>query len=412
MLQIEREGKILPSGRMEIMSQQLGIPLSAWNSLTQLVDHCAQIKPGQEVVILAHEDGVYGSDNWCDPQAVSWVKTAFASRGARVTVLWADEQAKEHAWRFPPVVKGAIAAADVFVNLSNDLVVEEVAEFRNFLPVCKTWYIRLFPVTANLLMTKWAQTPHELVCMVRHLSSNPFMKHLSKFKMTDPNGTELEGLTLDPVQRPGIPGMPYNSWRRDASPYIPYPEWVHPPINCKDVNGVFFFDAMLPWWSHYIGIKSSWETPIRIDVKDSRMTKISGGIEATKLENYLASLESKVGNGIWKFDTFHFGIHPNATVNETECPNADYRRIVDHSHTSNIHWHIGSAPGNEKYNYYPHITGDVRNSTLTVEGKLVFDNGWQCVLDDPRLAEIAAKYPGLPGIPTRVQKLELAGAAK
>ena len=251
------------------MSQQLGIPLSAWNSLTQLVDHCAQIKPGQEVVILAHEDGVYGSDNWCDPQAVSWVKTAFASRGARVTVLWADEQAKEHAWRFPPVVKGAIAAADVFVNLSNDLVVEEVAEFRNFLPVCKTWYIRLFPVTANLLMTKWAQTPHELVCMVRHLSSNPFMKHLSKFKMTDPNGTELEGLTLDPVQRPGIPGMPYNSWRRDASPYIPYPEWVHPPINCKDVNGVFFFDAMLPWWSHYIGIKSSWETPIRIDVKET-----------------------------------------------------------------------------------------------------------------------------------------------
>lgn len=391
------------------MSNQLGIPLSAWNSLTQLVDHCAQVKPGQEVVILAHEDGVYGSDNWCDPLAVAWVKTAFASRGARVTVLWADEQAKEHAWRFSPVVKGAITDADIFVNFSNDLVVEEVAEFRNYLEVCKTWYIRLFGVSAPMLMSKWAQTPHELVCMVRHISSDPFMKPPQKYVLTDPNGTHLEGTCLEPKKRAGIPGMPYNSWRRDASHYIPYPEWVHPPINTQDNNGVFFFNCMLPWWSHYIGIKSAWETPIRIDVKDSKMVKISGGIEATKLENYLKVMETKVGDGIWKFDTFHFGIHPNASVSEQECASFDYRRIVDHSHTRNLHWHIGSAPGNEKYNYYPHITGDIRNPTMKVGDTMVWEDGYLCCLSDPRLAEVAAKYPGLPGVPARVKA---AAAAK
>ena len=133
------------------------------------------LQPGQEVVILAHSDGLYGSDNWCDETVVGWLKTAITMRGAHCTILWTEEQAKEHAWRFPPVVKGAITNADVFINLSNDLVVEEVAEFRNYLEVCKTWYVRLFPVTAHMMMSKWAQTPHELVCMVRHISSDPFM---------------------------------------------------------------------------------------------------------------------------------------------------------------------------------------------------------------------------------------------
>ena len=39
-------------------------------------------------------------------------------------------------------------------------------------------------------------------------------------------------------------------------------------------------------------------------------------------------LETKVGDGIWKFDTFHFGIHPNASVTHDQCPNDIYRRIT------------------------------------------------------------------------------------
>ena len=51
------------------MSHQLGIPKAALNSLIQMVDYDAQVKPGMEVVILAHTDGLYGSDNWVDEQA-------------------------------------------------------------------------------------------------------------------------------------------------------------------------------------------------------------------------------------------------------------------------------------------------------------------------------------------------------
>ncbi|HTX69119.1 MAG TPA: hypothetical protein VMH50_08225 [Thermoleophilia bacterium] len=387
------------------MSHQLGIPRAAQESLTQMVDVDAQIKPGMEVVVLAHVDGLYGSDNYVDETAIGWIQTMVESRGAHCSVLWIDEVMKTHEWRLPPVVKGAITEADVFINTSLDLAIEEVAEFRQYIEKVNTWYVRLFPVTSTLLCTDWARTPHELVVMIRHVSSDPFMHHLAEFHMTDPNGTDLAGKTLDPVQRAGIPGMPYNSWRRDASHYLPWPEWVHPPINCQDVNGVLSFDCMLPWWSRYIGIAPSWDEPVRIDVENSRMVKISGGKEADALVRYLRDMEGKVGDGMWKFDTFHFGIHPNAVVNDDQCPNAIYRRIIDHSHSSNVHWHVGSAPANEGYNYYPHITADIRHATLTVNDTLVYDNGYLECLQDPRVLEVAAKYPDLPGVPDKVVAL-------
>ncbi|NLE61493.1 MAG: hypothetical protein GX616_24340, partial [Planctomycetes bacterium] len=100
------------------MSHQLGIPKRALNSLVQMVDHDAQVQPGQEVIILAHIDGLYGSDNLVDEQAVSWMQAVVQSRGANCSVLWIDEVMKAHEWRLPPIVKGAIANADLFINTS------------------------------------------------------------------------------------------------------------------------------------------------------------------------------------------------------------------------------------------------------------------------------------------------------
>jgi hypothetical protein len=384
------------------MTIQVGIPEAAMIALTDMVDHCAGIEPGMEVLLLAHKDGLYGGVNLVDEEAVAWTASVVQSRGAHASILWIDDPRKVHEWRYQPITKAAVVAADVMINFSSQLVTEEMAEFRRHLEEVNTWMVRMFPVTAPLLMTDWAQTPYELTTMIRHVSSDPFMNHMAKFVMTDPNGTHLEGRTLDPVQRPGIPGMPYNSWRKEASHYIPFPEWVHPPINCQDVNGVFNFNCMLSWWSPYIGIDPEWETPISIEVEDSRMVRISGGCEADALRRFLESMVDKVGDGIRRFDTFHFGIHPNAKVGKYQCPHDLYRRIIDHSHHSDLHAHIGSAPNNEKYAFYPHITGDLRNPTLTVGGTLVYDQGYLCCLDDPRVKAVADKYPGRPGVPKRL----------
>ncbi|MDR3299200.1 MAG: hypothetical protein LBU43_04170 [Candidatus Accumulibacter sp.] len=390
------------------------------NVLIDLVDNCTGVDeyagelkperkkplvaPGKEVLIIAHKDGLYNGENLIDEETVSWLSSVITSRGARCSVLWVDDPQKPHEWRYPPVVKAAVAGADLIINTTFQMAVEEIAEFRNHIEEVDTWMVRLFPVTKELLMTNWAQTPYELTKMMRHVASNNFIgKPDDKFKfvMTDINGTHLEGNTVQPKQRPGVPGHGYASWRRDASHYLPFPEWVHPPINCENVNGIFIFNSMLSWWSPVIDIDPEWETPITIEVKDSRMVNITGGLEAAKLNSFLKKMVGKVGEDIYKFDTFHFGIHPNAKVSKYQCPHDLYRRIIDHMHTSNLHWHLGSAGAKEGYNFYPHVTGDIRNSDLIVNGKTVYDKGWLTCQNDPEVAAVAAKYPGRPGIPER-----------
>ncbi|MDP2268678.1 MAG: hypothetical protein Q8K46_05850, partial [Deltaproteobacteria bacterium] len=89
-----------------------GIPRGAAIAIGDMLDNCAKIKSGQEVVILAHVDGLYGGDNLVDETAIAWIQTAVQHRGANPTVLWIDEPAKPHAWRLPPVVKAAMGACD------------------------------------------------------------------------------------------------------------------------------------------------------------------------------------------------------------------------------------------------------------------------------------------------------------
>ena len=383
------------------MASRVGIPHEAMTALTDMIDNCAKVEPGMDVLILAHKDGLYGGDNLVDEEAIDWTASVIQSRGARASILWIDDPQRVHEWRYPPIVKGAVAGADLLINTSALIVTEEFAEFRQHIEDAGTWMVRMFPATAPLLMSEWAQTPYELVTMIRHVSAKAFMNHMSKFVMSDPNGTHLEGFILDPVQRPGIPGMPYNSWRREASRYLPWPEWVHPPINCKDVNGVYNFNCMLSWWSRYIGIPPSWDGLVRVEVKDSRIVGITGGPEADALSRFMKSMVDKVGDDIWKFDTFHFGVHPNAKVRDYQCPNLRHRRIIDHSHTSNLHVHLGSAAANENYGFWPHITGDIREATLKVGDVLAYDNGYLCCLDDPQVLEVAAKYPDRPCLPQR-----------
>lgn len=151
-----------------------GIPRGAAIAIDDMLDNCAKIKSGQEVLILAHVDGLYGGDNLVDETAISWIQTAVQHRGANPTVLWIDEPAKPHAWRLPPVVKAAMGACDIFINNSFDVVFEELVELKQYLWETKIVLVRNFAVTAPLLCTAWAQTPHELVSEIRYQASLPF----------------------------------------------------------------------------------------------------------------------------------------------------------------------------------------------------------------------------------------------
>jgi hypothetical protein len=395
-----------------MMSLNLGIPKGALISINDMVENCVKIQPGNEVLILAQVDGLYGGDNMVDAEAISWIQTLIHQRGANSSILWIDEPAKPHAWRVPPVVLAALDGCDVIINHSFDLVIEESREFRKYL-----WgreknikMVRNFATTAPLLCTNWAQTPYELVTEIRHQTAILFKPDLP-WELSDENGTQLKGYIAPP---PYVPNYRWNlAWdaeRLEAGPYLPWPEWVHQPVTIYNTSGIFIFDCMLSWWSRYIGISPYFNKPIRLTINNCIITNIEGGDEAEALKRFLKSMEQHFGEGVYNFDALHTGVHPQANVSEQQCPNILHRRLIEHSHSSNIHFHIGAPlppwipprPGSKPftitYPYWMHCTGDIRKSTLKVGDTLVHDRGYLTLLDHPAVKAIAAKYPGRPGV--------------
>jgi hypothetical protein len=378
------------------MSSLSGIPKGAAIAINDLLDHCARIQPGQEVLLLAHIDGLYGGDNLVDLDAISWIQAAVQLRGANASVLWIDEITKPHVWRVPPVAKAAIAACDVLINHSFNIVVEEITEFRELIQGRNLIMARNFATTAPLLCTAWAQTPYELVSEIRYQASLP-IKEGRDWQLTDDNGTHLEG-KIRPATANHLGYSAYSQRREDAGAYRPWPEWVHPPINLADTSGTFIFDRMLSWWSRYIGISPYFSKAIQLTINNGRITDIKGGNEADSLRRFLASMYERLGEGVYAFNCLHFGVHPQAEVAPHQCPSILYRRLIEHSHCSNIHVHIGAPPPNTRYHYWMHCTGDIRTATFRVGDVLIHDHGHLMALEDPGVKAMAAKYPGRPGL--------------
>ena len=379
------------------MDSQLEIPKGAIVAINDLLDRCAKIQPGQKVLLLAHIDGLYGGDNLVDQEAISWIQDAIELREAKASVLWIDEPAKPHAWQFPPVVRAALENCDVLINHSFDLVVEEIVEFRRFIGKQKILMVRNFATTAPLLCTAWAQTPHELVSEIRYQASLPFKEGLS-WQLADDNGTHLEGM-INPSLAPNQPRfVSYSARREESGYYRPWPEWVFPPVRLSKTSGIFVFDRMLSWWSRYIGISPYFDEPIQLTIESDRVINIEGGNEAKALSQFLVSMHERLGDGVYDFNCLHFGVHPQASVAPHQCPNILHRRLIEHSHTSNIHVHIGAPPVTPDYNYWMHCTGDIRTATFRVGDTIIHDRGYLTALNHPAVLAVAAKYPGRPGL--------------
>ncbi len=284
-------------------------------------------------------------------------------------------------------------ASDITINNTLDISQEEIVEFKQFVWNEKKLFVRNFATTSSLLNTTWAQTPHELVNEIRYQATLPIKEGLS-WQLTSDNGSHLEGKIASPFNTNHPWFTDYTVRREEVGYYRPWPEWVIPPVRLANTNGIFIFDRMLSWWSRYIGISPYFNKQIRLKIENSRITMIEGGDEAEALKRFLNSMHSRLGDGVYDFNALHFGVHPHASVPFYRCPNIIYHRIIDHSHTSNIHVHVGAPAPTNDYPYWVHITGDIRNATFKVGDALIHDRGYLTALAHPSVRAVAAKYPG------------------
>jgi hypothetical protein len=293
----------------------------------------------------------------------------------------------------PPVLKHAILGADIFINNSFDITIEEVKELRQALQENNTVMVRNFATTAPLMISDYALTPAELVAQIRFQAGSMF-KDGQPWTLTDPNGTDLRGFVTAPTSQ-----MHYTQWRRETL-YRPFPEWVHPPIAVRETEGTLVYDRTLSWWSRYVGIPPFFEDPVRLTIEKGYITKFDGGQEARTIHRYLSLLADRFGEEVFAMPALHSGVHPNASCESHICTDPLWQRLIEHQHTCNIHFHIGTLPrGADFPTNMLHLTGDIRQATWKVGDVTVMENGRLKAMEHPDVQAVAARYPDRPGIP-------------
>ena len=151
------------------------MPRQAALAINDLLDNCAAIQAGQQVLILAATEGLGGGVNLVDETTVAWIQAGVQQRGAYPSVLWVDVSSQPHAWRVPPIAKAAISGADVLISHAFDLPFEELYELRDLLKENSVPMIRNMATTVPLLTSAWAQTPYELVAELRFQTASLFL---------------------------------------------------------------------------------------------------------------------------------------------------------------------------------------------------------------------------------------------
>jgi hypothetical protein len=377
------------------------MPQRAAVAIGDLLDNCAQIQPGMNVLIVAAVDGLYGGANLVDEQAISWIQTMVQQRGANASVLWLDmptrpasvwSNGRVEGWRVPKVFKGALSGSDIWINHCVDLSFEE--ELKEVADLCREYnsaMVRNMATTSALLCSTWAQTPYELVSEIRFQTASILQPGL-RWTLTHPNGTHLEG-TIGKVAS----ANQYAS-RRTEGLYRPFPEGVFPALTTGDAEGELVFEGTNPIWARHLGIPHHFDQPVRLGVREGHIREFRGGAEADQLRQTYAELAEELGDDAYHIRGTHGGVHPYARVNELQCPDPAYRGFIEHHHWSSQHVHMGNSNRKADFPYHMHVTAEVRGATLKIGDNYLWKDGRLTALDHPAVAAVAKKYPDRPGL--------------
>ena len=130
--------------------------------------------------------------------------------------------------------------------------------------------------------------------------------------------------------------------------------------NAGTANGVVYIDGSIP--HPRLGLIKE---PIRIEIKESRVVDISGGEEAETLKDVLASF-----NDPKAYHVGEIGIGMNPACELTG------RMLEDEGCYGTVHFGFGDDRGFQGTNSCPlHLDLVFRAPTLTVDGKVLLDNG-------------------------------------
>jgi hypothetical protein len=348
---------------------------------------CGLIERGQNVLIL---NMINDTANLVDEGAVHALATVCQQQGAKTQILWTSGMEKGWWDTVPPIVLGAFRASDIVIN-------NTMAIGRPLKPIREAMFkhgvtmIRNMATTAGVLASEWARFPFALSDEITKRTGE-VIERGSTWRVVHRNGTDITGKFGRPS--PTQSGFTkYNTYRRETR-NRPFPQGCCIPITSLEANGVIVFERSLPWEARHVGIGELRFDPVRVTVENNRMVNFEGGREAGALRNFFEETSKHIGEDAWNLSSFHSGIHPKAKIYEAPEKNPDFWHRAVHNNPGVMHFHLGGSKLKEDYDYpfMFHISVEVDNATIFVDGEKLWDAGHLTVLDDPEVKQLASNF--------------------
>ena len=162
-----------------------------------------------------------------------------------------------------------------------------------------------------------------------------------------------------------------------------------------EADGVVVFDRTIPREARHIGVpENKFSQPLKITVENNHMVHFEGGVEAERYRRFYESLVPYLGEDAWNLSSLHAGIHPKSKVYESEQRNPDLAHRGSKNHPSVMHFHMGGSKLVKDYDYpyMWHLSNEIENATIYLDGEKLYDSGHLTVLDDPDLRQFASQF--------------------
>ncbi len=330
----------------------------------KLVEEVMLVKKGEDVVITA--------DTSSDWRVVEATAAAVMAAGASPTVVWYES--RPSAVIEPPrPVAGAIRESDVWIEYAVSYILHTPAYKRAL--QAGTRYICLTGMDVDMMVRTVGQVDYpKMIELGKALGA--LIHGADEIRVTSPAGTDL-------VARMGGRPIRYSGKLADTpgEPIMLGGQISFCPLE-DTIEGTLVFDGAL-WPPKELGLLKE---PVRLTLKNGRVTRISGGREAAVLERWLKGFGDP---NMYRLAHYSLGFNPGV-----QAPTG--RIVEDERVFASIEMGLGSQGaqiGGETWDAAGHTDGVVLNPSIILDGEPIEENG---VYIHPQLVKLC-KEMGVPG---------------
>src|ERR1044071_1001068 len=318
---------------------------------------CARVRSGNDVYIVNETGAV-------EREVSEAIQEIVEEQGARPVVVWEGPIAKGSE-DIPQRVLEAYTKGDVVI--SHFPTLKREALFAHVQGDTRSRATNR-AMSVSLLQSDWARFPYALqLAIIKTIDD--LLAHGEEWHITSPNGTDVKGKVGTATS--AVAQAYFARGEDDSRASRNFPGGVHTPVMSTETEGVIVVD--------HANVRGGFRPaePIRIELKDSKVTSIRGGDDAATI---IKELEKTDGY----LDSWHAGANPKTILPVKREDDASAWWTYAHCSPMLLHFHLGRS--------HAPVNVATFNQTVYVDGRKIYDGGALALLEEAEVEKTARKF--------------------